>query len=109
VVQTSRFGSALRQQRTDLGFSPEKLAVFADVPVERVAALELGAPATTREIAKLAAALAVDPAALWRGDVAPSRTTARFRAPLGISSLAETDARLLAMAAEACTSPAPHR
>ncbi len=97
----SPLGCALREQRDALGCSAERLAALSELPVDRVIALEQGAQATTREIAKLASALAVDPAALWRGEVSLPRTTARFRAPSGVASLAEGDARLLARAAEA--------
>jgi Zn-dependent peptidase ImmA (M78 family) len=81
--------------------SIEGVAVLSGVPLERVRAIEMGQPPTTSEVAKLANALAVDPAALWRGEVSPARTTARFRAPLGVPFLAREDATLLARAAEA--------
>ena len=94
------FGAALRKQRDELSFSVAELASAADTPTERLEAIENGAPPTTREVGKIAAALAVDPAALWRGDVIASRTTARFRAPSGVASLTPADARLLARGAE---------
>lgn len=95
------FHSALQEQRQALGLSVEGLASLADVTVERVTTIEKGAPATTREISRLAKALAVDPAALWRGEVASTRTTARFRSVSGVAFLATEDATMLAFAAEA--------
>jgi Zn-dependent peptidase ImmA (M78 family) len=101
AMATQAFGFALRKQRDELSFSVAELASAASVLSERLEAIENGAPPTTREIGKIASALAVDPAALWRGDVVPARTTARFRAPAGVASLTAADARLLARGAEA--------
>ncbi|MCU0681494.1 MAG: ImmA/IrrE family metallo-endopeptidase [Polyangiaceae bacterium] len=95
------FSTALRRQREGLTSSIDRLAELSGLLPERIRALEGGQPPTTSEVAKLASALAVDPAALWRGEVSPARTTARFRAPLGVPALAREDASLLARAAEA--------
>ncbi|HEU4539438.1 MAG TPA: XRE family transcriptional regulator [Polyangiaceae bacterium] len=100
-LTAGKFGAALRRQREGLKSSIEGVAELAGVLPERILAIEKGQPPTTSEVAKLASALAVDPAALWRGEVSLARTTARFLAPLGVPALAREDASLLARAAEA--------
>ena len=93
-------GGTLRKQRDELALSHQQVSALAGVPSDRVAAIEAGAGASTAEISKLAKALAVDPAALWRGEISSARTTARFRTPSGIASLPREDATLLARGAE---------
>jgi Zn-dependent peptidase ImmA (M78 family)/transcriptional regulator with XRE-family HTH domain len=98
------FGDRLKNRRDGFGLSRQEISGRTGITAERIAALEgnVDAPATF-ELAALADALATDPATLWRGGASPDpkRTTARFRAPLGIDRLTSHDARLLAQSAEA--------
>ncbi len=97
-----RIGAQVREVRENFGFSLEELAEFSDIPAERVGAIEAGHAPSTWEISALAGALAIDPGALWRGEVgkSPMRSTARFRSAGGITFILPRDARLLAKAAE---------
>jgi len=99
-MDSNKLSDTLLTQRKGLALSVEALAASASLSAGRLTELEAGASATTSEVVRLARALAVDAAALWRGDVPASRTTARFRAPTGVLSLASEDALLLSRAAE---------
>jgi Zn-dependent peptidase ImmA (M78 family) len=79
------------------------LADRSGIPLARIRELLAGAKASTVEVAAIADALAMDPAALYTGDFAleTQRSVARFRAPQGVARLDYEDARLLARAAEA--------
>lgn len=97
-------GDRIRHQRTQLGLEVETVSQLSQVTVPRLVAIEAGnTPPTVWELSSVAAALAVDPNALRRGDpdADARRSSARFRAPLGIGQLGTSDMRLLARVAEA--------
>lgn len=94
-------GERVRGLRENFGFSVQETAELAGLPAMRLEEIENDAPTTTRELAALGDALAVDPA-LLRSDAAlePSRSVARFRSAAGTERLTPRDVRLLARAAE---------
>jgi Zn-dependent peptidase ImmA (M78 family) len=96
-------GHRIKAAIAALGASDHAVAQKSGVPVARLSEITAGAAPSTRELAAIAEALALDPAALFRGDPAAdaSRSAARFRAPQGIARLNADDTRLLSRAAEA--------
>lgn len=84
--------------------SAEDVADLAGLPVDAVRGVEKDQHRpTANELARIADALAVDPAALWRGEAPlddPARGTVRFLAGPGLNGLTARDHRLLARAAE---------
>lgn len=95
-------GEHIRRIREAYGFGLSQLARLSAISASRIAEIESGSPFSTAELAQLAGALAVDPAHLHAGKVEETqRTVARFRAPIGLSEIDGSDARLLARAAEA--------
>jgi Zn-dependent peptidase ImmA (M78 family)/transcriptional regulator with XRE-family HTH domain len=98
-----QIGGRIKSAILALGMTPARVAEKAGVPVKRLNSIIAGETPSTRELAGIAEALAVDPAALFRGDASAdhSRSAARFRAPQGIQHLDADDTRLLSRAAEA--------
>ena len=98
----SHLGEHVRRLREAYGFDLAHLAELSAISISRVKDIESGSPLSTAELAQLADALAVDPAHLHAGKIAETqRTVARFRAPIGLTDIGGSDARLLARAAEA--------
>lgn len=97
-------GHAIVARRTDFGLSEEEVATLAGLPASTVRSVERSThQPTAYELARLADALAVDPASLWRGEANtddPKRGSARFLAGPSLDGLTARDHRLLARAAE---------
>ncbi|MCC7385969.1 MAG: helix-turn-helix domain-containing protein [Deltaproteobacteria bacterium] len=92
----------IRHRREELGLGVADVSKLSGLPESRVTEVEGGSPASTFELARLADAVAADPAALLQGvGDDPKRSSARFRAPGGVTDIAPLDVRLLARAQEA--------
>jgi Zn-dependent peptidase ImmA (M78 family)/transcriptional regulator with XRE-family HTH domain len=97
-------GNTLRARRDAFGLSPRDVSEISGVPVSDIEKAERDERRPNAdELARLARALAADPAALWRGDSGvddPRRGTVRFLAGPGLAGLSPLDRRLLSMATE---------
>jgi Zn-dependent peptidase ImmA (M78 family)/transcriptional regulator with XRE-family HTH domain len=95
-------GQQILEQRRAFGFSSAEAAQLAGLSSSRVGELERGATPTVYEVTAVARALAIEPKALLHPSelLDAKRSVARFRAPLGVTSISPHDMRLLAKAAE---------
>jgi len=98
----SSVAQQILEHRRAFGFSSAEVAQLAGLAGARVGELERGASPTLYEVTAIARALAVEPKALLNSSELPDakRSVARFRAPLGVTSISAHDMRLLAKAAE---------
>lgn len=103
-MSTATLGRMIKQRRAAFNLSEEDVACLSGLSVESLRLVEQGAQLPTAfELSRIADALAVDPAALWRGDASnddPARGTVRFLAGPGLDGLSARDHRLLARAAD---------
>lgn len=95
---------AIASRRSAFRLSEEEVAELAGLPASTVRSVERRTHRPSAfELARLADALAMDPASLWRGEYGaddPRRGSARFLAGPTLGGITAKDHRLLARAAE---------